>query len=49
MWVRAQRIKGAVPRLIATDHAPHHYDEKESAFEDAPNGLVGLETAVGSS
>ena len=33
--------------MIATDHAPHHYDEKETAFEDAPNGLVGLETAVG--
>ncbi|MGH7477049.1 MAG: dihydroorotase [Longimicrobiales bacterium] len=32
---------------IATDHAPHHYDEKEQAFEDAPFGLVGLETAVG--
>lgn len=33
--------------VIATDHAPHHYDEKERAFEDAPNGIVGLETAVG--
>ncbi len=33
--------------IIATDHAPHHYDEKEQAFEDAPFGLVGLETAVG--
>jgi uridylate kinase len=33
--------------VIATDHAPHHYDEKEAAFEDAPNGIVGLETAVG--
>ncbi|MGH7459065.1 MAG: dihydroorotase [Longimicrobiaceae bacterium] len=33
--------------LIATDHAPHHYDEKERAFEDAPFGVVGLETAVG--
>jgi dihydroorotase len=32
---------------IATDHAPHHYDEKEQAFEDAPFGLVGLETALG--
>ncbi|MCH2461455.1 MAG: dihydroorotase [Gemmatimonadetes bacterium] len=32
---------------IATDHAPHHYDEKETAFADAPNGIVGLETAVG--
>lgn len=31
---------------IATDHAPHHYDEKEQAFEDAPFGLVGLETAL---
>lgn len=32
---------------IATDHAPHHYDEKEAAFADAPNGIVGLETALG--
>ena len=33
--------------VIATDHAPHHYDEKEQSFEDAPNGIVGLETALG--
>jgi dihydroorotase len=33
--------------VLATDHAPHHYDEKEQAFEDAPFGLVGLETAFG--
>ncbi len=33
--------------VIATDHAPHHYDEKERAFDDAPFGLVGLETSVG--
>jgi dihydroorotase len=33
--------------VIATDHAPHHYDEKERAFEDAPFGLIGLETALG--
>jgi dihydroorotase len=32
--------------LIATDHAPHHYDEKEREFADAPNGIVGLETAL---
>ena len=32
---------------LATDHAPHHYDEKEQAFEDAPFGIVGLETCVG--
>jgi len=32
---------------IASDHAPHHYDEKEAAFAEAPNGIVGLETALG--
>ena len=30
---------------IATDHAPRHYDEKEQAFDDAPFGVVCLETA----
>ena len=44
--VRAGLADGSLD-VIATDHAPHHYDEKETAFEDAPNGLVGLETAVG--
>jgi len=33
--------------MVATDHAPHHYDEKEAAFDDAPNGVVGLETSLG--
>lgn len=33
--------------LIATDHAPHHYEEKEREFDDAPFGVVGLETALG--
>ncbi len=32
---------------IATDHAPHAIEEKEMEFEYAPNGIVGLETAVG--
>jgi dihydroorotase len=32
--------------LVATDHAPHHYDEKEREFANAPNGIVGLETAL---
>lgn len=32
---------------IATDHAPHAYDEKEAAFDDAPFGIIGLETAFG--
>ena len=33
--------------VIATDHAPHHYDAKEREFDDAPNGIIGLETALG--
>ena len=44
--VRAAVADGTLD-TIATDHAPHHYDEKEAAFADAPNGIVGLETAVG--
>jgi len=32
--------------VIATDHAPHHEDEKNCEFELALNGIVGLETAV---
>jgi dihydroorotase len=32
---------------IASDHAPHHYDAKEREFDDAPNGIIGLETALG--
>jgi len=31
---------------IATDHAPHHADEKMVEFDNAPFGIVGLETAV---
>ncbi len=31
---------------IATDHAPHAAQEKEQEFAAAPNGVVGLETAL---
>ena len=32
--------------VIATDHAPHHYDEKKVEFDRAPFGIIGLETAI---
>jgi dihydroorotase len=32
---------------IATDHAPHHADEKNLEFDEAPFGITGSETAVG--
>jgi dihydroorotase len=32
---------------IATDHAPHHADEKMLEFDHAPFGVIGLETALG--
>jgi dihydroorotase len=32
--------------VIATDHAPHHYDEKNVEYDRAPFGIVGLETAI---
>ena len=38
-------LKEGVLDCIASDHAPHAYDEKEAAFDDAPFGIVGLETA----
>src|SRR5919109_128983 len=38
-------VDGSVD-AIATDHAPHHYDEKKVEFDRAPFGIVGLETAV---
>ena len=31
---------------IATDHAPHTYEEKLQEYDRAPNGIIGLQTAV---
>jgi dihydroorotase len=42
-----QALKEGVIDCIASDHAPHAYDAKEAAFDDAPFGIVGLETAFG--
>jgi dihydroorotase len=33
--------------VIATDHAPHSFDEKQVEFQQAPFGIIGLETAIG--
>ena len=40
-------ILDGVVDAIATDHAPHATHEKEVEFEYAPNGITGLETALG--
>ncbi len=39
-------LKENVIEVIATDHAPHHVDEKNCEFERAANGIIGLETAL---
>ena len=40
-------LKDGTIDCIASDHAPHSPEEKESEFEYAPNGIIGLETEVG--
>jgi len=42
-----EAILDGVVDAIATDHAPHAVHEKEVEFENAPNGIIGLETALG--
>lgn len=44
--VRAGLADGTI-EAFATDHAPHHRDEKDIEFDQAANGIVGLETALG--
>ncbi len=39
-------LKNNIIDVIATDHAPHHIDEKNCEFEKAANGIIGLETSV---
>lgn len=41
-----QGLKDDIMDVIATDHAPHHQDEKAQSMEKAPFGITGLETAV---
>ncbi len=40
-------IEDGTVDAIATDHAPHHFDEKNVEFDLAPFGVIGLETAFG--
>jgi dihydroorotase len=40
-------LKDGTIDCIATDHAPHARHEKEVEFERAPNGITGVETALG--
>jgi len=42
-----EAILDGVVDAIATDHAPHAVHEKEVEFDNAPNGITGLETALG--
>lgn len=42
-----EAMKDGTVDAIATDHAPHHLDEKALEFDQAPFGITGLETAVG--
>ena len=41
-----QALRDGTIEVIATDHAPHHADDKSCGFELAQNGIVGLETAI---
>jgi dihydroorotase len=43
--VKAALADGTVD-AIATDHAPHHIDDKNVEFEKAANGIVGLQTLL---
>ena len=40
-------LKDGTIDVIATDHAPHSFDEKEVEYQQAPFGIIGLETAIG--
>src|SRR6185436_2672228 len=42
-----EAVKDGTIDAIATDHAPHHADEKALEYDRAPFGITGLETAIG--
>lgn len=42
-----QGLRDGAVDVIATDHAPHSFDEKQVEYQAAPFGIIGLETAIG--
>lgn len=38
-------VADGIVTILATDHAPHHSDEKRNPMSDAPFGIIGLESA----
>jgi dihydroorotase len=42
-----EAIKDGTIDAIASDHAPHHADEKALEYDKAPFGIIGLETSIG--
>jgi dihydroorotase len=41
-----EALRSGVIDAVATDHAPHSSNEKDVPFEEAPRGVIGLETAA---
>ena len=40
-------LKDGTIDMIVTDHAPHSREEKERPMDQAPSGIIGLETSLG--
>lgn len=41
-------VRSGLVGVLASDHAPHHADEKAAPYDEAPFGISGLETFLGS-
>ena len=47
VWAIKEGLQDGTIDCITTDHAPHTPEEKELAYDQAPFGMIGLETALG--
>lgn len=47
MMAMKEGLRDGIIDVIATDHAPHSFDDKEVEYNFAPFGIIGLETAIG--